>query len=125
MFQNLHQIQTSDVVKNTFKIPKISQEKNSKNDAVKNSTFKIPKNSNKENINNMFQKPHQVPGSDAYKNYQHAFLKFCGGSEPEASNRKSPNFKKKSPRAKRQKYNLTSFLKIPPRVTFSKISQPK
>ena len=109
MFQKPYQIPAGDVVKNTFKIPKISQEKNSKNDAVKNSTFKIPKNSNKENINNMFQKPHQVPGSDAYKNYQHAFLKFCGGSE--ANNRKPPNFKKKSPKAKRHKYDLTKVIK--------------
>ena len=82
MFQNPHQIQTSDVVKNTFKIPKISN----------NST--------------KFQKPHQVPGSEAYKNYQHAFLKFCSGSE---ANQKPPKFKKQSPKAKRQKYILTSF----------------
>ena len=84
MFQNPHQIQTSDVVKNTFKIPKISN-------------------------NTMFQKPHQIPGSDAFKNYQHAFLKFCSGSE---TKQKPPNFKKQTPKAKRQKYILTSFLKI-------------
>ena len=82
MFQNPHQIQTSDVVKKTFKIPKISN-------------------------NTMFQKPHQVPGIEAYKNYQHAFLKFCSGSE---ANQKPPKFKKQSPKAKRQKYILTSFL---------------
>ena len=93
MFQNPHQIQTSDVVKNTFKIPKISN-------------------------NTMFQKPHQIPGSDAFKNYQHAFLKFCSGSE---ANKKPPNFKKQTPKAKRQKYILTSFLKIS--CLISKISQ--
>ena len=100
MFQNPHQIQTSDVVKNTFKIPKISN-------------------------NTMFQKPHQIPGSDAFKNYQHAFLKFCSGSE---TKQKPPNFKKQTPKAKRQKYILTSTLSLrvkqPSISNFFETSQP-